>query len=78
MPPSVKPVDDVGAGDSFDAGFIHKFTAGARLEDCLASQTGLVRTQQPKKAVRRRFAIALHLPVLCANLGKLSAGTCPR
>jgi sugar/nucleoside kinase (ribokinase family) len=36
MPPSVKPVDDVGAGDSFDAGFIHKFTAGARLEDCLA------------------------------------------
>jgi len=36
MPPSVKPVDDVGAGDSFDAGFIHKFTAGASLEDCLA------------------------------------------
>ena len=36
MPPSVKPVDDVGAGDSFDAGFIHKFTSGASLEDCLA------------------------------------------
>src|ERR1700693_4156696 len=36
MPPSVKPVDDVGAGDSFDAGFIHKFTAGAKLEECLA------------------------------------------
>jgi sugar/nucleoside kinase (ribokinase family) len=36
MPPSVKSVDDVGAGDSFDAGFIHQFLTGARLEDCLA------------------------------------------
>src|ERR1017187_7199587 len=36
MPPSVKPVDDVGAGDSFAAGFIHKFLTGAKLEDCLA------------------------------------------
>src|SRR5437867_10689420 len=41
------------------------------------SQTWLVRTQQPKKAVRRRFAIALHLPVLCANTGKLPARECP-
>src|SRR4029077_14289373 len=41
------------------------------------SLTWLVRTQQPKKAVRRPFAIALHSPVLCANTGKLSAGTCP-
>jgi sugar/nucleoside kinase (ribokinase family) len=36
VPPSVKPVDEVGAGDSFDAGFIHQFLAGAKLEDCLA------------------------------------------
>jgi sugar/nucleoside kinase (ribokinase family) len=36
MPPTVKAVDDVGAGDSFDAGFIHKFLTGAKLEDCLA------------------------------------------
>jgi sugar/nucleoside kinase (ribokinase family) len=36
MPPSVKSVDDVGAGDSFDAGFIHRFLTGAKLEDCLA------------------------------------------
>lgn len=35
-PPTMKPVDDVGAGDSFDAGFIHQFLAGAKLEDCLA------------------------------------------
>ena len=36
LPPSVKSVDDVGAGDSFAAGFIHRFLAGAKLEDCLA------------------------------------------
>jgi sugar/nucleoside kinase (ribokinase family) len=35
-PPSVKTVDDVGAGDSFDAGFIHQQMQGAKLEDCLA------------------------------------------
>src|SRR6266496_3271085 len=36
MPPSMRTVDDVGAGDSFDAGFIHQFLTGAKLEDCLA------------------------------------------
>lgn len=36
MPPTVKPMDDVGAGDSFDAGFIHQYVTGAKLEDCLA------------------------------------------
>jgi len=35
-PPSVKSVDDVGAGDSFDAGFIHQQLRGAKLEHCLA------------------------------------------
>ena len=35
-PPSVEVVDDIGAGDSFDAGFIHLYLLGARLEDCLA------------------------------------------
>ncbi len=36
MPPSVKAVDDIGAGDSFDAGFVYQFLRGAKLEDCLA------------------------------------------
>jgi sugar/nucleoside kinase (ribokinase family) len=36
MPPSMKAVDDIGAGDSFDAGFVRQFLTGAKLEDCLA------------------------------------------
>ena len=31
----VKSIDAVGAGDSFDAGFIHRFLGGAAREDCL-------------------------------------------
>lgn len=37
VPPfTVAPVDSVGAGDSFDAGFLHQFIRGATLEDSLA------------------------------------------
>jgi sugar/nucleoside kinase (ribokinase family) len=32
---SVRPVDTIGAGDSFNAGFLHKFILGANLQDCL-------------------------------------------
>jgi sugar/nucleoside kinase (ribokinase family) len=35
-PPTVKMVDDIGAGDTFDSGFIHMYLLGAKLEDCLA------------------------------------------
>jgi sugar/nucleoside kinase (ribokinase family) len=35
-PPSVTVIDDVGAGDTFDSGFIHAYSLGAKLEDCLA------------------------------------------
>lgn len=31
----VKAIDSIGAGDSFDAGFIYQFVRGARLEKCL-------------------------------------------
>src|SRR5579864_929910 len=33
----VAPVDTVGAGDSFDAGFLHQYVRGADLAACLAS-----------------------------------------
>jgi sugar/nucleoside kinase (ribokinase family) len=35
FPPVVDMVDAVGAGDTFDAGFIHQFIRGAKVEDCL-------------------------------------------
>jgi sugar/nucleoside kinase (ribokinase family) len=36
LPLSVAVVDAVGAGDSFNAGFLHQFVRKASLEDCLA------------------------------------------
>lgn len=35
-PPGVNLVDDVGAGDTFNAGFIYLYLRQAKLEDCLA------------------------------------------
>jgi sugar/nucleoside kinase (ribokinase family) len=45
----VVPVDTVGAGDSFDAGFLHEFVRGADLEKCLASgnRAGALSTTRP-------------------------------
>jgi sugar/nucleoside kinase (ribokinase family) len=34
-PPVVDMVDPVGAGDSFNAGFIHQFVRGAKVDECL-------------------------------------------
>jgi sugar/nucleoside kinase (ribokinase family) len=34
-PPTVDSIDHVGAGDSFDAGFIHEFIRGGTIENCL-------------------------------------------
>jgi sugar/nucleoside kinase (ribokinase family) len=46
FPPVTAAVDPVGAGDSFDAGFIHQFIRGAKVEDCLkfANITGALST----------------------------------
>jgi sugar/nucleoside kinase (ribokinase family) len=46
---TVKTVDTIGAGDSFDAGFLHEFIRGADLETCLASGNlvGALSTTRP-------------------------------
>jgi sugar/nucleoside kinase (ribokinase family) len=45
----VTPVDTVGAGDSFDAGFLHQYVRGADLPACLASGNlaGALSTTRP-------------------------------
>lgn len=45
----VVPVDTVGAGDSFDAGFLHQYVRGADLPTCLASgnRAGALSTTRP-------------------------------
>jgi sugar/nucleoside kinase (ribokinase family) len=58
----VKSVDPVGAGDSFDAGFIHKFLTGASCEECLhhANIAGAFSTTRAggTEAFRDRAAMA--------------------
>lgn len=48
-PLDVAPVDTVGAGDSFDAGFLHEYVRGSDLPTCLASgnRTGALSTTRP-------------------------------
>src|SRR5215472_2590457 len=43
------PVDTVGAGDSFDAGFLHEYVRGSDLNQCLASgnAAGALSTTRP-------------------------------
>jgi sugar/nucleoside kinase (ribokinase family) len=48
-PQEVIPVDNVGAGDSFDAGFLHEYVRGSDVQKCLASgnQAGALSTTRP-------------------------------
>jgi len=62
---AVTPRDTVGAGDSFDAGYIHKFVKGSSVEECLifANLTGAYSTTQEggTEAFRDRTALAQFL-----------------
>lgn len=59
----VESVDPVGAGDSFDAGFIHKYLSGASREECLrfANIAGAFSTTRAggTEAFRDRAAMTL-------------------
>ncbi len=59
-PVEVEAVDPVGAGDSFDAGFLYQYLRGADLETCLAwgNMAGAFSTTQPggTEAFRKRGA----------------------
>ena len=48
-PVTVIPVDTVGAGDSFDAGFLHEYVRGSDIAKCLASgnRAGALSTTRP-------------------------------
>ena len=48
-PLKVTPVDTVGAGDSFDAGFLHEYVRGSEIAICLASgnRAGALSTTRP-------------------------------
>jgi sugar/nucleoside kinase (ribokinase family) len=48
-PVKVVPVDAVGAGDSFDAGFLSQYVRGADLQTCLAAGNlgGALSTTRP-------------------------------
>jgi len=48
-PQQVVPVDTVGAGDSFDAGFLHEYVRGSDVQKCLASgnRAGALSTTRP-------------------------------
>jgi sugar/nucleoside kinase (ribokinase family) len=35
LPPKTEMVDSIGAGDSFDGGFLHRYIRGEKLEECL-------------------------------------------
>jgi len=48
-PVTVVPVDTVGAGDSFDAGFLHEYVRGSDIDTCLESgnRAGALSTTRP-------------------------------
>jgi len=63
---AVEAIDPVGAGDSFDAGFIHAYVNGADLGECLAlgNAAGAFSTTRPggTEAFRDKKYVAQFFP----------------
>ena len=60
-PLSVRPVDTVGAGDSFNAGFLHKFMLRANVEDCLAYGNAVAALSTTRSGGTEAFRDRQHL-----------------
>jgi sugar/nucleoside kinase (ribokinase family) len=81
-PPMVDAADVVGAGDSFDAGFVHQFIRGARIEECLKfaniagalSVTRAGGTEAFRDAKHREEFLRKH----AAGLGSSPVGAAPK
>lgn len=78
-PPAAEVVDHVGAGDSFDAGFIHQFIRGATMEDCLKSGNIAGSLSVTRAGGTEAFRDARHREAfLCSHrLGRGARGTTP-
>ncbi len=60
-PLSVRPVDTVGAGDSFNAGFLHKFMLRANVEDCLVYGNAVAALSTTRSGGTEAFRDRQHL-----------------
>jgi len=82
-PPVADVVDPVGAGDTFDAGFVHQFIRGAKIEDCLKfancagalSVTRAGGTEAFRDAAHREAFLRKHAAGLGSSGGQVSKPT---
>jgi len=63
----VDVVDTVGAGDSFDAGFLHEYVRGADLEKCLATGNAAGALSTTRPGGTEAFRDAKHKEQFCRD-----------
>ena len=78
FPPVTEMVDAVGAGDSFDAGFIHQFIRGAKIEDCLKFGNITGALSVTRKGGTEAFRDAKHRQSFLGEHGPAATGMAPR
>jgi sugar/nucleoside kinase (ribokinase family) len=67
---SVQPVDTVGAGDSFNAGFLHKFIRGADIQDCLEYGNAIAGLSTTRVGGTEAFRDRQHRETFLQRFGK--------